>query len=46
VERAIAAWGEDEATDVLAGPDEMTAFIGPSIALTDDFAPVDQLLGR
>lgn len=46
VEAAIAAWGEGEATAVLAAPDEMTTFIGESFALTDDFAPVDQLLGR
>jgi hypothetical protein len=46
VEAAIAAWGEGEATAVLATPDEVATFIGPSIALTDDFAPVDQLLGR
>ena len=46
VEAAIATWGEGEATAVLAAPDEVTAFIGASVALTDDFAPVDQLLGR
>jgi predicted membrane-bound spermidine synthase len=46
VEDAIAAWGEGEATTVFAAPDEVTSFIGQSITLTDDFAPVDQLLGR
>jgi hypothetical protein len=46
VEAAIAAWGEGESTAVLTAPDEVTAFIGESGALTDDFAPVDQLLGR
>jgi MFS family permease len=46
VEAAIAAWGEGAATAVLTAPDEVTAFIGESGALTDDFAPVDQLLGR
>jgi SAM-dependent methyltransferase len=46
VEAAIAAWGEPESTTVLAGPADVAAFIGRSVVLTDDFAPVDQLLGR
>jgi predicted membrane-bound spermidine synthase len=46
VEAAIATWGEGESTAVLAAPDEVRTFIGSSVALTDDFAPVDQLLGR
>jgi SAM-dependent methyltransferase len=46
VEGAIATWGEGETTAVVAAPDEVKAFIGPSFTLTDDFAPVDQLLGR
>jgi hypothetical protein len=46
VEAAIATWGEAETTAVLAAPDEVRTFIGPSPVLTDDFAPVDQLLGR
>jgi MFS family permease len=46
VEGAIVTWGEGEQTAVLATPDEVTTFIGPSVTLTDDFAPVDQLLGR
>jgi spermidine synthase len=46
VEAAIATWGEGATTAVLAAPDEVATFIGPSAALTDDFAPVDQLLGR
>ncbi len=43
---AIATWGEAETTAILSAPDEVTTFIGRSVALTDDFAPVDQLLGR
>ena len=46
VEDAILAWGELGPTVVLAGPDEVDAFVGRSVVLTDDFAPVDQLLGR
>ena len=46
IESAIAAWGEGAETVVLAGPDEVDAFVGRSVELTDDFAPVDQLLGR
>jgi MFS family permease len=46
VEASIAAWPEPETTAVLAAPDEVRTFIGASVALTDDFAPVDQLLGR
>jgi hypothetical protein len=46
VEAAIATWGEGETTAVVAAPNEVQAFIGPSFTLTDDFAPVDQLLGR
>jgi hypothetical protein len=46
VEAEISTWGEGESTVVLAAPDEVTTFIGSSAALTDDFAPVDQLLGR
>jgi hypothetical protein len=43
---AIASWGEGASTVVLASPSEVSAFIGESPILTDDFAPVDQLLGR
>ncbi|MEX1169342.1 MAG: fused MFS/spermidine synthase [Chloroflexota bacterium] len=46
VEVAIEAWGESESTVVLARRAEVDAFIGASVVLTDDFAPVDQLLGR
>jgi predicted membrane-bound spermidine synthase len=46
VEAAIATWGEGESTAVIAAPDEVRAFFGKSPVLTDDFAPVDQLLGR
>ena len=46
VEAAIATWGEGDTTGILSAPDDVGSFIGPSVALTDDFAPVDQLLGR
>jgi SAM-dependent methyltransferase len=46
MEAAIATWGEGETTAILSAPDEVATFIGSSVALTDDFAPVDQLLGR
>ncbi len=46
VEAAIATWGEEAITGILSAPDEVTTFIGPAGVLTDDFAPVDQLLGR
>ena len=46
VEAAIAGWNEGETTGILDTSEDVTAFIGASVALTDDFAPVDQLLGR
>jgi spermidine synthase len=46
VEAAIAARNEGAITRVLAEPGEVLAFIGDSPILSDDFAPVDQLLGR
>jgi spermidine synthase len=46
IEAAIASWGELEQTAVVAEPAEVAAFIGESVVLSDDFAPVDQLLGR
>ena len=46
VEAAIAARNEGAITRVLAEPGDVQAFIGDSPLLTDDFAPVDQLLGR
>lgn len=46
VETAITARNEGAITRVLADPEEVQAFIGDSPILTDDFAPVDQLLGR
>jgi spermidine synthase len=42
----IETWGEAEETRILADPAEVAAFIGDATVLTDDFAPVDQLLGR
>jgi SAM-dependent methyltransferase len=46
VEEASAAWVEPSGTVVLVERAEVDAFIGSSVVLTDDFAPVDQLLGR
>jgi SAM-dependent methyltransferase len=42
----IAAWDEASPSGILAAPAEVAAFIGDAPVLTDDFAPVDQLLGR
>lgn len=42
----IDSWGEAAETGILADPGELAAFIGGAAVLTDDFAPVDQLLGR
>ena len=42
----IATWGEVAPTGILADPAEVGAFIRDAPVLTDDFAPVDQLLGR
>jgi SAM-dependent methyltransferase len=46
VEDTIASWGEGATTGILSTPPELATFIGESPVLTDDFAPVDQLLGR
>jgi hypothetical protein len=46
VEASIATWNEGASTRLLTEPDEVETFIGDSPILTDDFAPVDQLLGR
>lgn len=46
VEAAIATWGEGATTGILSAPAEVKAFIDDSSVLTDDYAPVDQLLGR
>lgn len=46
VEAAIETWGEPLTTVVMTEPVALDAFIGSSQVLTDDFAPVDQLLGR
>jgi len=42
----IEAWDEPASTGILADPAEVAAFVGDAVVLTDDFAPVDQLLGR
>jgi SAM-dependent methyltransferase len=46
VEAAISTWGEAANTGILSTPEEVATFIGSATLLTDDFAPVDQLLGR
>ena len=42
----IETWGDAGATGIIADPAAVAAFIGDAQILTDDFAPVDQLLGR
>ncbi len=42
----IEAWGEGGSTGIIADRGELAAFIGDAPFLTDDYAPVDQLLGR
>ena len=46
VRARIESWGEAAETGILADPADVAAFIGDAGVLTDDFAPVDQLLGR
>ena len=46
VEVAIESWGEPDETVVLTDRDAVGAFVGSAAVLTDDFAPVDQLIGR
>ena len=46
VEASIATWPEGATTGVLSEPGDVETFTGKSPVLTDDFAPVDQLLGR
>jgi spermidine synthase len=46
IEASIERWGELAQTAVVADPAAVREFVGDSIVLTDDFAPVDQLLGR
>jgi SAM-dependent methyltransferase len=46
IRQRIDARAEGEATGILVEAGELDAFIGDSIVLTDDLAPVDQLLGR
>ena len=42
----IETWGEGDSTGILADPTEVLEFTGDAPVLSDDFAPVDQLLGR
>jgi predicted membrane-bound spermidine synthase len=46
VSARIDTWHEAAETMILADPAEVAAFVGDATILTDDFAPVDQLLGR
>ena len=46
IEAGIGAWGETETTSIVHAPDAVAAFVGGASVLRDDFAPVDQLLGR
>lgn len=46
VSARIDTWREAAETMILADPAEVVAFVGDATILTDDFAPVDQLLGR
>lgn len=39
-------WGESASAAIMSDPAEVAAFIGDAPVLRDDFAPVDQLLGR
>ncbi len=42
----IEAWGEGGSTEIISDRGALAAFIGDAPVLTDDYAPVDQLLGR
>jgi SAM-dependent methyltransferase len=46
IEAGIETWGETESTAIVHGQDAVAAFIGRASVLRDDYAPVDQLLGR
>ena len=46
IEARIASWAEPADTAVMSDPARVDAFIGDAAELTDDYAPVDQLLGR
>ena len=46
VEAAIGSWNEGASTGIVSRPGDLATFIGQSPILTDDYAPVDQLLGR
>lgn len=45
VER-IGTWGDPALTGIIAAPAEVDGFVDDGSILTDDFAPVDQLLSR
>jgi SAM-dependent methyltransferase len=42
----VAEWSESRTTGIIHGEAAIEAFIGDAPVLTDDYAPVDQLLGR
>jgi SAM-dependent methyltransferase len=42
----VGTWGDASQTRILADAAEVAAFVDDAPILTDDFAPVDQLLGR
>jgi SAM-dependent methyltransferase len=46
VDASMATWTEGAPTAIVSTPGDLATFIGDSPILTDDFAPVDQLLGR
>jgi MFS family permease len=46
IREQVATWGENARTEVIHAPLEGQAFFREARPLTDDFAPVDQLLGR
>ena len=42
----VATWGDPAQTGILSEPAAVRGFIGDAPILRDDYAPVDQLLGR
>ena len=46
VRARMGEWGESAETTILVDPADVAAFVDEATVLTDDFAPVDQLLSR
>jgi MFS family permease len=46
IQARIDTWGESPVTAVMADPADLTELIGRAPLLSDDYAPVDQLLNR